>query len=199
MLEQLGIGRRRLCQLLRISWNPDPYRQIWIGIPEGQTNTKSMRIRGNTAVNYKILCLEQSNQVGLASFLQRPHSRNLEAVVCDKELFVYSQTQQILLPVYTNFRENSQKCKNNFAVFLQKTGNYVRQKAVGKSFCESTSDSSNLRIREFAIECCGSGILCLFDPWNRVRLSPDPGSGIPSPHPRHLSDTSRIRNTVLIV
>jgi hypothetical protein len=88
MLEQLGIGRLRLCQLLRISWNSDPYRPIWIGIPWRQTNPKSMRISRNTAVNYKkILCLEQSNQVGLASFLQRPHSRNLEALVWDKDAF----------------------------------------------------------------------------------------------------------------
>jgi hypothetical protein len=34
----------------------------------------------------------------------------------------------------------------------------------------------------------GSGIRCLFDPWIRDRLFPDPGSRIPNPYFRELSD-----------
>jgi hypothetical protein len=39
-------------------------------------------------------------------------------------------------------------------------------------------------------QCCrsGSGIRCLFDPWIRNRFFPDPGSRIPNPYFRELSD-----------
>ncbi len=138
--------------------------------PGEQTNPKSMRIRRNTDVNYKN---------SLPWTVQPGRTRKLPAAPSQSKPRSGSLRQRcfLFIPKHNKFSyrciKNCESIRKNVKIirccFCKKPGNYV-WKRLGNLLWESTSDSSNLRIRQFAIQFCGSGIRCLFVPWNR-----DPG------------------------